>query len=218
MPYGMPHVVMKGPILRSVETVLNDPGNRTSTLQVIQKDLEGAKPLPDILIQHFKINHGSGSDHHARHHWFPTISATGWWPWLQPIEPLVKAGFAEAICRALKRRPIPWFGCSWLCMPGWDVPWGLPRTDPRHPDPHRQRFAIQLAESKSHITVNIVTPPEPNFQPIQNPQPEPVWFVMFQAPPPGALAGLSTVGKACAKLPSGVTIHQSQTLPDSANG
>jgi hypothetical protein len=161
MPYGMPSIMMQGPVLEALGKMLNKNFGNTARyknyLKSIKSDLNRAgSRVPDLMVQRGVIAPNSASDQHLRTHWFPdpnlALPTTAWWPGLQPLEPIVKAGYVYAIDENLHlfsqhKKPLR-FDSYWVCIEDWDD------TDPEY-------FQVAHTVTDSQITIIIFTPPEP---------------------------------------------------------
>ena len=178
MPYGMPNILMQGPVLHAMDKLLNKdrkhPSQFEARLKVHQANLTSTLTrIPDLMVSGGVIKPGSESDVHLRKHWFPNpalpLPSTAWWPGLQLIEPVTKRGYANAIQVNLDRiaagkKPLR-FDSYWACIPDWDD------TDPEY-------YQIGYTVTNRQITIITFTPPEPGhtYIPVSQLTPEPVYF------------------------------------------
>ncbi len=216
MPYGMPNILMQGPVLEDLDTMLNknfrNKAKFKANLQGYLASLNNtASRIPDLLVNAGVIAKGSPSDLHVRSHWFPDPAAplpsTAWWPGLQLIEPITKLGYANAIQENLnrmsRREKRLRFDSYWACIPDWDD------TDPEY-------YQVAYTVTPRQITIIIFTPPEPKPQlqiPVRNLVPEPVFFVKR----PGELKpGLREV-RVCVEGEETIGLYQIWRLHNKAN-
>ena len=179
MPYGMPNIMMQGPVLEAIDEMLNkDFKNKSKFKAHLQSYLASlnstASYVPDLLVNAGVIGAGSPSDQHIRRHWFPdpnlALPASAWWPGLQPIEAVTKRGYASAVQENLDRmadgKKRLRFDSYWACIPDWDD------TDPEY-------YQVAYTVTPRQITIIIFTPPEPSPAAIalKNLVAEPVFFV-----------------------------------------
>ena len=168
MPYGMPHILAKGPVLRKLELWLNqkrttDAGQQEIIDKVFKKleAVDYGEQMADLLNGIGVTTLGSAYDKHVRQHWYNWNNTGGgaWWNKHQPIEPLSKYGLWYALKRNVDRGVgkewLPW-AFYWICQQ--DMQRGK-RSGLFWKD--RQSFMCSVNESPDQLTVLIFTPPEP---------------------------------------------------------
>lgn len=200
MPYGMPAMVMKGPVLESLDKLLNDRFWRPRKwLETIHDELmDPSTRIADLMVKYGVLRDGSYAHRHVRLHWFPDDlnGEHTWWRWIQPIETRTKIAYAHAIELNLDGRWIVPFDSYWVCVPGWDED---EHEDDRskadeEDDDAAEYYQIFHCRSVRQLTVLIATPPEPGGYVVsrEERQPEPIFLTrrQFSEPIPEGLEEL----------------------------
>lgn len=173
MPWGGLYCLGKGPLMYAIEQSLNELDWRAQEGLARQLDDQPSRQpgLIDILGA-AGLGRDTAGYRHLNDHWLSP--STGWWPHLQPIEPLIRHGMAQAIRTNLasvgrRGRPVP-FALYTLCGPDiFEVVFALcTRLEGRR-------------KVATHMNLFFVTPPIPeggNFENLT--RFEDIWVVRGQ--------------------------------------
>jgi hypothetical protein len=158
---GMPEIMAKGTILRRMDDYSK---NKNHLIQVLD-DLQNRPEPMDVLGVAYGILATPEEVSHMRDEWFRT-----WWPWAQPVEPIIRRGVIEAIKVALKNpaNPLP-LDFYWVCTPKYGEDTAGSST------PDQEPVEVGVAWSDKQVTVIFHTPNEP-YQP-SPPEDEPILVV-----------------------------------------
>jgi hypothetical protein len=164
MPYGMPAMMMKGPVFAALDELLNRRRwSRRSWLQCIHdKLMNDSTRIADLLVDEGVIKAGEPADAHIRLHWFPDdiTSPKTWWKHVQPIEARTRIGYANAIRANIERRRLVPFDSYWFCVNEWNEPDDDEKKQKEHDNDRDEYFQIYHTVNDRQMTVLIVTPGE----------------------------------------------------------
>ena len=141
-----PAFMRKGDFFQKMDEISQSPERRSAFLAA----LNDTSTWPDYvaLLCHFGIvQPNSPHEAHLRKHWFPTdpYSPDAWWQESQPIEPIMRQGYARAFEEADARG---------LCIDGYWLSTGT-----------RVAVGIGVNEAEGKVTLIRVTPPCPTYRP-----------------------------------------------------
>ena len=92
----MPAKLVKGKIFEKIDDWVNDPAATPAARAIIALNQLPNHPLLHVLTHLVPpINLTRVEEKHLRDDWFDQVN--GWWPALQPIEPIMKRGLIEAL-------------------------------------------------------------------------------------------------------------------------
>lgn len=149
---GMPEIIAKGTILSRMDDFGNgNTGKLQAMLTALQTntstmDVIGADPTFNLLQTPEEVSH-------MRDEWF-----ANWWPWAQPVEPIIRRGVIEALNLAISSKlPICFY---WVCSPQYDGD----ATDTSS-SPDNEPVQVAIGQSAQQITVIFHTPDPPYLPP-----------------------------------------------------
>jgi hypothetical protein len=141
-----PAFMRKGDFFQKMDEISQNSSTRSAFLAA----LNDTTAWPDYvaLLCHFGIvQPNSPHEAHLRQHWFPTdpYAPDAWWQESQPIEPIMRQGYARAFEEADRRG---------LSIDGYWLSTGT-----------RVAVGIGVNESEGKVTLIRITPPCPTYRP-----------------------------------------------------
>ena len=143
---GMPEIIAKGTILSRMDA-FSTSEDLTAMLNALQ-----TSPDPmDVIGANFNLLQTPAEVSHMRDEWFRT-----WWPWAQPVEPIIRQGVIQALNLAISTKlPLCFY---WVCSPQYDDSTDSSSTD-------NEPVEVTIGQSAQQITVIFHTPDPPYLPP-----------------------------------------------------
>lgn len=165
----MPEMMSKGPILKKLDARYKNPG--LAALQARLATLQPQNANLGTLMQSIPA-FTAPELNHVCDDWF-NRNGQGWWPHIQPIEPMIRHGLITAIEAAIRvpgasvDRPEPGLPIVfyWICHTGHSNP----------PAPHKpgadDAVEVAVSWSEQQVTLVIHTPDPPQRDPLTGTDP-----------------------------------------------
>jgi hypothetical protein len=141
-----PAFMRKGDFFQNMDKLSQDASTRSDFLAAL-KDTDAWPDYVALLCHCGVVQSKSSHEAHLRKHWFPgnPYAPDAWWQESQPIEPILRQGYARAFEEADKRE---------FRIDGYWVSTGT-----------RVAVGIGVNEPEGKVTLIRITPPCPSYKP-----------------------------------------------------